>query len=245
MEPHLIDRYHERINQQLHRVQTTQHDACVAAGKMVAESVANGGCIHVFDTGHIIDRELIYRGGGLLLLKSFKYDLVVEDAVRTRDRSDIKKDMTGLAAYALRRSGALPGDVLFLGSVSGKTENVVDLAIEAKKFGMKTVAVTSLEYSKSVESQHTSGKRLFEVCDLVLDNCTPAAEAMMEVEGLDARFAAASGLSAATLMWSVCAQAIEELLDKGIVPSVLKSQNFEDGPEFNERLKAHYAETGF
>ena len=245
MEKHLIDRYHERINQQIHRVQTTQYDACVAAGKMVAESVANGGCIHVFDTGHIIDRELIYRGGGLLLLKSFKYDLVVEDAVRTRDRSSVKKDMTGLAEYALRRSGALPGDVLFLGSVSGKTENVVDLAIEAKKFGIKTVAVTSLEYSKSVESQHTSGKRLFEVCDIVLDNCTPAAEAMMEVEGLDARFAAASGLSAATLMWSVCAVAIEELLAKGITPSVLKSQNFEDGPEFNEALKAHYAETGF
>lgn len=242
---HLIDRYHQRINRQLDRVQKTQYDACVAAGKMIAESVANGGCIHVFDTGHIIDSELIYRGGGLLLLKRFKYALNVEDEVRTRDRSAVSKDMTGLAGYALRASGALPGDVMILGSVSGKTPNVVDLAIEARKFGMKTIAVTSLEYSRSVASEHSSGKRLFECCDIVLDNCTPAAEAMMEVEGLDARFAAASGLSAATLLWSVCAVTIEELLARGIKPSVLKSQNFEDGPEFNEELKKIYANTGF
>ena len=240
----LIDRYHQRINQQVQQVETTQRDNCIAAGKAVAEAVKHGGAVHVFDTGHIINSELIYRGGGLLLLKQFKYSLQVENPVRKRDRSGIDTSMEGLASYALRASGALPGDVLFIGSVSGKTANVVDLAIEARKFGMTVIAVTSLAYSSGVASLHSSGKRLFECADIVLDNCAPAAEAMMEVEGLDARFAAASGISAALLLWSVCAVAIDELLAAGLKPSVLKSENFEDGPAYNELLKQRYEETG-
>lgn len=240
----LIDRYHERINQQIHRVEESQKEACMRAGEAIAECVKKGGAVHVFDTGHIIDSELIYRGGGLLLLKQFKYNLAVDNPVRPRDRSGVPQDMTGLAAYAIRKSSALPGDVMILGSVSGKSENVVDLAIEAKKFGMTVITVTSVEYSSAVESKHTSGKRLYECADIVLDNCTPAAEAMLEVEGLDVRFAAASGLSAAVLMWSVCAHAVEKLLEMGITPSILKSENFEDGVEFNMRKKEIYAETG-
>ena len=241
----LIDRYHKRINQQVQTVEQSQKERCVRCGQLIADVVAAGGAVHVFDTGHIIDSELIYRGGGLLLLKQFKYKLEVDNPVRTRDRSEVTKNMTGLAAYALRASGALPGDVIILGSVSGKTENVVDLAIEAKKFGMHVIAVTSLEYSKAVKSEHESGKRLFECADIVLDNCTPAAEAMLEVEGLEARFGAASGISAAILMWSVCAVAIDALMEKGIVPSVLKSHNFEDGPQYDEMLKKRYEKTGY
>lgn len=241
----LIDRYFERINKQIHIVETTQKDNCIAAGKIVAECVKNGGAVHVFDTGHIIDSELIYRGGGLLLLKQFKYSLQVDNPARPRDRSAVNTSMEGLAKYALRASGALPGDVLFIGSVSGKTTNVVDLAIEARAFGMNVIAVTSIDYSKNVTSLHPSGKRLFECADLVLDNCTPAAEAMMTVDGLEAPFAAASGISAALLMWSVCAVTIEELIKLGIMPSVLKSENFEDGPSYNIELKKRYAITGY
>ena len=242
----LIDRYQERILQQVKTVTTTQHDVCVAVGKAMADCVAKGGAVHVFDTGHIVNSELIYRGGGVLFLKAFKYDLAVDDSVRPRDRSAVDQDMTGLAAYALKKSSALPGDMIIIGSVSGKSQNVIDLAIEAKQFGLTVVALTSVEYCKSVESLHKSGKRLFECADFVIDNCAPAAEAMLEIEGVDVRFAAASGISAAVALWSVCAQAVESLMkEHGITPSILKSENFADGPEYNRRMKERYAETGY
>ena len=240
----LIDEYHRRINHQVQTVETTQREVCVEAGKLMAACVAKGGGVHVFDTGHIIDHELIYRGGGLLLLKQFKFSLQIENPVRERDRSGLDRSMEGLAAYALKASGALPGDVLFIGSVSGKTRNVIDLALAAKAFGLTVIAVTSLTYSRSVESEHSSGKRLFECADITLDNCTPAAEAMLDVEGLDAPFAAASGISAALLLWSCCAACVEEMLARGLQPSVLRSQNFPGGAEYNEMLHKRYAETG-
>lgn len=241
----LLDRYYEEIDRLYAKIRETQRENEIRAGKLIAESVRSGGCVHIFDTGHIIDSELVERGGGLMLYKPFKYHLNVENPVRPRDRSGINTSTEGLAAYALRASGALPGDVIIIGSVSGKTVNVIDLAIEAGKFGLKVIALTSMSYSSQVASEHSSGKRLFECADIVLDNCAPAAEAMLEVEGLPARFGAASGLAAAYILWSVTSVVVEELLEAGIVPSVFKSHNFTGGPEFNLRLREIYKNTGY
>jgi len=241
----LLDRYNEAIIGLLEKVRVKERENIIKAGEMIACAVAEGACVHVYDTGHIIDCELINRGGGLILYKWFKYGLNVDNPVRKRDRSDLDTSMAGLAAYALKASGARPGDVMILGSVSGRSVAVVDLALEAKKFGLKTIAITSMEYTTQIQSEHPCGKRLFELADLVLDNCAPAAEAMIDVEGLDARFAAASGLSAASILWSITAVVIESLMGKGIVPGVFKSVNFPGGKEHLQELSERYEKLGW
>ena len=230
----LIDRYWEHIDDLYKRVRCTQKEGMIAAGKLIAEAVANGACVHIHDSGHIIDSELIYRGGGLILYKKLKYQLNVENPVRKRDRSDLDTNMEGLAAYALKASGVRPGDVIILGTVSGRTFGVVDLAFEAKKMGVTLILITSMTYATTVGPVHSSGKKLYEIADVVLDNCAPAAEAMMEVDGLEARLCAASGLSAAFIMWSITTVLVEELLARGIMPGVLKSANFPGGNDYNK-----------
>ena len=129
---------------------------------------------------------------------------------------------------------ARPGDVFIIGSVSGRSFSAVDLAYEARKWGMKIIVVTSMSYATTVDSPHSSGLKLYEMADVVIDNCAPAAEAMMEVEGLEPRMCAASGLSAAFILWSVTTVVVEELMKKGKVPGVLKSANFPGGNEYNK-----------
>jgi len=230
----LLDRYWKEIENLYDKVKSTQRENIIKAGNLIADAVDKGACVHIHDSGHIIDSELIYRGGGLILYKKFKYDLVVDNPVRKRDRSDMDTSMEGLAAYAIKASGAKPGDVFILGSVSGRTFKVVDLAYEAKKLGMKLIVVTSMSYATSVDSPHSSGKKLYELADVVLDNCAPAAEALMEVEGLEPRLCAASGLSAAFILWSVTTVVVEELMKRGKTPGVLKSANFPGGNEYNK-----------
>ena len=242
----LMDRYWKEIDALYDRVRTTQRENMIKAGQLMAESVANGGCVHICDSGHIIDRELIYRGGGLILYKQFKYDLNVDDPVRKRDRSDLDTNMEGLAAYALKKSGARPGDVLVCGSVSGRTFYVVDLAYEAKKMGLKIVVITSMSYATTVDAVHSSGLKLYEMADVVIDNCAPAAEAMMEVEGLESRLCAASGLSAAHIMWSITTVLVEELLKRGIMPGVLRRANFPGGNDYNKSfVEPRYEKEGY
>ncbi len=241
----LLDKYNEHVDALISKVRTTQRENIIKAGKMIAEAVKDGACVHIHDTGHIIDSELIFRGGGFLMYKQFKYRLEVIDPVRKRDRSDLDTSMAGLAEYAIKASGARPGDVMILGSVSGRNVPVVDLAIAAKKFGMKIIVVTSMSYTTQVKSDHPSGLRLFELADIVIDNCAPAAEAMMEVDGIEARMCAASGTAATLILWSATCVAAEELLAMGITPSVLKSANFPGGNEYNKELIERYEKTGF
>ena len=170
----------------------------------------------------------------------------MDNPARVRDRSDLDTNMEGLAAYALKASKIRPGDVLVVSSVSGRTASVVDLAYEAVKMGVKVIALTSMEYAVQVDPVHSSGKKLYEIATLTLDNCAPAAEAMIEVEGIEAHYAAASGIASDHIMWSVTSVAVEELLKRGITPGILKSANFPGGNDYNKQvIEPNYEKTGY
>lgn len=242
----LMENYWEHVDALFAKVRSTQRENIITAGKMIADSIEQGGCIHLSSICHHIEYDFLYRGGGPIFYKRFNYDLNIDNAVRKRDRSDIDQNMEGLAVYALKASKIRPGDVLVVSSVSGRTAKVVDLAYEAKKMGVKVIALSSMEYATQVDPVHSSGKKLYEMVDLTLDNCAPAAEAMIEVEGLEPRFAAASGIASDYIMWSVTSVAVEELMKRGITPGILKSANFPGGNDYNKKfVEPQYEEKGY
>ncbi len=244
----LMDRYHEAVDDLFRKVRETQRENIIKAGEIVADSVASGGCIYLSSICHFMEMDSIYRGGGPIFYKHFSYDLKVESPSRHRDRSDLGYESQTVAAakYALTQSELRPGDVLFVSSVSGRTVKVVDLAYEAVKLGIKVIAFTSMEYAQAVEPVHPSGKKLYEIATLTLDNCAPAAEAMLEVDGIEARFGAASGIASDYIMWSVTSVAVEKLLEKGITPGILKSANFPGGNDYNKTvIEPNYEKFGW
>ena len=242
----LKERFYDAVSVLLERIRLSQKSNIEAAGKMMAECVINGGCVHLFDTGHILDSELINRAGGLVLMRRFRYSRTagVESSVRKRPADGKDTDMEGLAAFALKSSSVQPGDVMLIGSVSGKTLNVIDLAVECKKMGVKVVGITSVEYSGRLESEHSCGKRLFELADAVIDNCAPFGDAMLALEDTEAAFIPASGLAAATIGWALCAELTENLAQKNITPSILKSVNYQPNLEYNAKMYKRYEEEG-
>ena len=137
-------------------------------------------------------------------------------------------------------------DVLVVSSVSGRTASVVDLAYEAKKMGVHVIAFISMKYATQVEPVHSSGRKLYEMVDLVMDNCSPAAEGMMDVEGIEAPYAAASGIASDYILWSMTSVAVDELLARGITPGILKSANFPGGNDYNKTvIEPHYEKYGW
>jgi len=242
----LLDTYQARVDQLFSEIKFTQRENIITAGKMIADTLEAGGNIYLNDICHSIEMDLYNRGGGPLFYRVLHWKLDVMSDARTRDRSDLDLDMEGLGAYVLKASTIRPGDVLVVGSVSGRTKHVVDLAYEAKKMGVKVIAMSSMSYAKSVDPVHSSGKKLYEFVDLTLDNCAPAAEAMLDVPGIEANFAAASGLASSFILWSVTAVVLEELQKRGKTPLLLKSANFPGGAEYNDTVvKPHYEEFGW
>ncbi|MBQ7923419.1 MAG: SIS domain-containing protein, partial [Clostridia bacterium] len=107
------------------------------------------------------------------------------------------------------------------------------------------IAFTSMEYATAVDPVHPSGKKLHEIATLAIDNCAPAAEAMLDVEGIEAKFGAASGIASDYILWNITSVAVEKLIEKGLTPGVLKSHNFPGGPEFNKEVADNYNKFGW
>ncbi|MBQ0035478.1 MAG: sugar isomerase domain-containing protein [Firmicutes bacterium] len=242
----LLDTYNEAVDNLIKKVRTTQRENIIKAGEMIAETVANGGNVYLSQICHQIEMDLINRGGGPTFYRHFAWKMDVEKNGRKRDRSEVDDTTWGMAEYALKLSDMKPGDLLMVSSVSGRTKNVVDLAYEAKKMGIKVIAFTSMEYTMSVDPVHPSGKRLYEMVDIAMDNCAPSAEAMVDAPGIEAKFAAASGIACDILLWSMTAVAVEKLQEKGITPGILKSANFPGGSDYNnEKLYPQYDKYGW
>ena len=242
----LISDYFDAITSRIAEIRARESDKMMQVARLCADSIAQGGVIHIHDTGHMLNSELVHRAGGLALLTPFSFNLNVTSPNSFREKAGSAPNVTAeTIALALKRSNIKPGDVLFVGSVSGKSENVVELAARAREMGMKVVAITSFEYSGKLESQHPSGKRLLEVADIAIDNHAPYGDAMLEVAGLDVKACPASGIAAACIMWAVTAGIIEALLERGIAPTVFRSVNAPGGPEDVKARQERYRERGY
>lgn len=74
------------------------------------------------------------------------------------------------------------GDVLICYSHGGTNAAAIEAAIYANRRGITTVAVTASE-SASQSAKHSSGKRLSDVCDIVVDTCCPLEDALVPIPG--------------------------------------------------------------
>ena len=214
----LVNRYHEAVENLLKTVRDTQTENINKAGEIVANAVENGHKIYLSHIVHGIEMDLIYRGGGPIFYNQYK-----------PEETELK-----------------PGDVIFVSSVSGRTKSVVDLAWDCMQKGVHVIALTSMVYASQVDPVHESGKKLHEFVTLALDNCAPAAEALLEVEGLEAHFAASSGISSDYIMWSLTSVCVEKMLADGFTPGILKSANFPGGNDYNKQIiEPHYEKYGW
>lgn len=242
----LIAKYFEAMKGKIDEIEKVESGNIAHAAEICVESIAHGGVVHIHDTGHMLNTELIHRAGGLVGMSPFSFAMNVNNLNIFREKTPSQTDtMAETIALALKRSNVRAGDVMFVGSVSGKSAQVVETAIQAKAFGVTVIALTSIEYSSQLESEHSSGMHLYEVADLALDNHAPYGDSMLAVEGLDVKACPASGINAACIMWAVVAGIIEALIAKGLQPTVYMSANAPGGMADVEVRKQRYKEKGY
>jgi uncharacterized phosphosugar-binding protein len=241
----LTEQYFQAIQAKLVEIASDLEPIQKVAQKC-ADVLMKGGVIHIFDSGHMVSRELINRAGGLVALSALEFSLNINNVVKTRSPANPGDELSYAYIQHIFKSGQLrPGDLLIVGSVSGKTANVIELALQAHAHGLTVVALTSLAYSSRLESEHPSGKHLYEAADMVLDNHAPYGDALLEVKGLEYPVCPSSGIGAAVVLWGVVAGIIEAMLAKGLTPTVYPSVNRPDGRTLVSQVEAQAKERGF
>jgi len=220
-----------------------------AAAEAVVAALTAGNEFYVSSLGHGNDGDLLYRAGGLVAAQAFNFSLNVNDRTGSIERERPREEPldAGLEAarLAVRSSHMRRGDCLVVGSVSGRSGAPISLAIAAGEIGVTVIGITSLEYSSRIQSTHSSGRRLMDVCDIVVDNCVPYGDAGMEIEGLPEKAIPMSGVATIVVCWMIHAQIIEKLLQQGLQPSFYISANRPDGPEFNENMRKQFNRQGY
>ena len=204
------------------------------AGHIFAETIINGGIIQAFGSGHSYAGaiEIAGRAGGLLPVKA-----IYEETFGRYERIE------GVGSEFAKYWDLRENDCIVIISNSGRNPFIIELALFAKSKNVPLIAVTSLEVSKKTPSRHSSGKRLFELADVVLDNHSIEGDAAVQIEGLRTKVGGTSSIAAALLLNQTVVFAIEEMIARGFEPPVLLSANIDGGPEYNEKLMEKYKET--
>ena len=216
--------YRDRIVEILDRVlgQTSAFDA---ARDAVAGALAADRLIHVAGSGHshLIAEEAFFRAGGIAAAQAILDPglMLHIDASRS---SRLERE-AGYAEKVLAGYAIVPGDVVFVASNSGRNAYPIEMALGARARGATTIAITSLAHSSEVTSRHVSGKRLFEVCDIVLDNGSAYGDAAIPVGSSGLTMGPTSTLTGAFVVNTVIAEAVDALAARGIAVDVYQSAN--------------------
>ncbi|MEA4884708.1 MAG: sugar isomerase domain-containing protein [Clostridia bacterium] len=245
----LGNRYLDEIEALAERIRHTQGESIARAADVITESIANGGAVHLMDTGHMLMHELFGRVGGLMMFRPVNITMEVTNPGPKRlgrsKHSVYLDEIPGLPQFVLDRSEIYTGDVLIIGSVSGKNTLPVGLALEARKQGVHVIALTSVAYSSSLAGEHPSGKRLFEAADIVLDNCGVVGDAALSVENIDVKVCPTSGIAAAIIMWTLEAEIIQRMLARGLKPHAWLSNHLPGADAFNKQALADTERLGY
>ncbi|MCC6314190.1 MAG: SIS domain-containing protein [Thermomicrobiales bacterium] len=216
-----------------------QAESIDAAAEMIAETIANDGLVHVFGSGHshMMAEEVFHRAGGLW---AFNAMLDINLTAFGSLRPGAVERTEGYAKVITSSFGVQPGEVVIVVSNSGINAVPIELAMDAKALGARTIAVTSAAAYASAKSRHSSGKKLGDVVDLTIDSRVPNGDAVLALPGLDAKIGATSTALGAALMNAIVVAASGKLLERGVQPPAIVSMNVPGGDERNRELEAKY-----
>jgi uncharacterized phosphosugar-binding protein len=211
----------------LDRLAATQAEPIERASEWCADAISAGGLVHLFGTGHsrIPVEEMFPRYGSFpgfnpIVELSMTFHTQVVGSNGQRQAMFIERT-PGLAEVILGNFAFGPRDVMVVFSASGLTAVPIEMARGARARGLRVIAVTSVAQSMSGEPPVELGTRLLDEADLVIDLCTPAADALVSVDGLDTPVGPGSTMTAVAIVNAIKVRVAELLVQRGAMPPVI------------------------
>ncbi|MGQ9682450.1 MAG: sugar isomerase domain-containing protein [Anaerolineae bacterium] len=231
------DKYIAEVKKLIEHVEKTQLGSIQRAADLIADAIMRDRLIYVFGAGHshLLAYDVFARAGGLVHMQVIA-DLGLDFAAGANRQGGFER-LPGYAQLVIRDYDIQPGDVMIVISQSGRNPAPVEMALEGKARGATIIALTSMPHTMSITASNPSGKRLFEVADLVLDNGCPPGDALVRLEGLPAAVSPGSTVIGALILQAVVAQVAQNLLDRGQQPAVFMSGNTAEGSEYNKKIR--------
>ena len=214
--------------------------------RKASDTIAQGGVVHVFGSGHSVGfgMELAGRPGSLVPFHTIvTSDFVLHGKVSLaefKDPDNIFERRADIADRLYDLYDIRPQDSFIIISNSGINGVVIDFAIKAKQEGHKVIVVTSWQHTSAEASRHPSGKKLYEMGDVVIDNCGPQGDALIETGKIE-KICSISSITGAFIAQSITTETCRLLSERGVELPLLLSEDSEENRKHNAELRQKYA----
>ncbi|MFC0478225.1 SIS domain-containing protein [Robertmurraya beringensis] len=238
----MMKEYFQKLRDLLDEVENEEQGKMREAAHKIARCIQDDGIIHVFGSGHshMLAEELFYRAGGLAPISP----ILIEELMLHKgavESSNLEKK-SGLANKHLSSSNILAGDIVIVASTSGRNPVPIEVAEIARERGAYVIAITSPRYAATQASRHESGKYLFEMAHLIIDNHIEIGDTLLQHPKSASGFSSGSSIIGMTIVNAIMAETIQLMLEEGKEPPVFLSNNANNAGSHNQQLVDRYKE---
>jgi len=224
--------YISEVNRIISDIQAEEMDKIEEVSQLFAKTIGNDFLVHTYGSGHsrmaveeVFPRYGSYPGFHTIVELSMTFHNQVVGANGQRQAMYIE-NVEGLAEQILKNFVIKDNDCFLLFSTTGVGSVVVEMALEAKKRGLKVVAVTSVTNGMNTPAKHSSGKKLIDVADIIIDNHVPLGDAAVQIDNLKYRVSPVSTIANTLIVNLFKARTAELLTEAGHPPLVLTSSHY-------------------
>lgn len=238
--------YFDSTIELLNRLKSTQMGVIQQAAELFADRIAKGGLVFLFGCGHsrmmceeMTPRQGCFVGFVALVEQSLSNHSAIVGTNGLRPPLYLEK-YEGYSKEILDGFHFGPHDAFIVISTSGIRPVPVEMARGAKERGLPVVAIVSREHCEQSTPAHTSGKKLIDFADIVIDNGCPPGDCIVELEGLDWRTGPTSTVTGAMIINMMRCETARLLLEKKHKPVLLPSHQFVGNQSAHEQLERFY-----
>jgi len=224
-----------------------EEEAVKKAAAVIGESIMRDQVIHVIGPGghsNMGVEEMFSRAGGFVCINA-----ILDPGTNLSNGGPRSMRVERIPGYATAvldsyRVGKTPNEVLLIINAYGINAMTIDCALEAKKRGVTSIAITSNSFAdklpKDHVARHPTGANLYQSVDVFINNHLPYGDAILEVEGCEQNMGATSTFCNCFAIHFLCVETAKYLVSKGYTPPIYRSGNMPGGDEFNQSMIDKY-----
>jgi len=226
----------------MEKIEKTQLENIKTAALAMADTIEKGKWVHTFGCGHatLPIEEMYPRIGGFVgfhpmieLPLTFFTNIV--GGMNVHEFVFLER-VEGYGQEIMKGWNFDKEDCMWLFSHTGINAVNIDIALEAKKKGMKVIVFGSAKEAEGKQTRHSSGKTIFEIADIIVDTCVPIQDASVELKNHFDKIGPVSTMAFVTAVWMTVTTVAEILADRGVKLYIHPSHNVPGDTTARERL---------
>jgi uncharacterized phosphosugar-binding protein len=242
------ERYQAEVLTRLRTLLDKQRAALDRAAALCTEAIAADGLVHLFGVGHsrmlceeMTPRQGCFVGWHTIVELGLTFHNLIVGPNGLRQSLHLEKT-AGYAEQILRNFAFGPRDVMIVISTSGIREVIIEMAEGARRRGLKVIGVCSVAHCEQARPAHSSGRKLIDVADVVLDNGAPVGDCLLDIDGCAHKTGPFSTVGGGLVMNMLRCEVAQRLVARGIEPVFLPSHQFVGSKTVEEQLEFFYAQ---